>query len=435
MANTGNPPTNPPGSNLDILFINELHEEIEQNWPGIEARKLLVQYCTENELLDAAAGAALELQQLVPHDADVKQWCRDLGLHLAQPPPPSSNSAHKAASTPEHSGAAEAELAHGYVALRSRAQSLLRLSQNLRQQKEVTAHCDKHIPVLAALADGRISSAIRARPPGSVRAVARSMEANPNRALDIAVIDLTDMARWLKSPKSGSFPLDNDAAREALAKRMHALIAALPNKLQLHASSALMHVEHEVLNRTYVCNETMYGDPVANISREHFWVSEDGYAWDMEELAQALVSNGGVMRNPLNRQLFTPDDIRAILQHPLGKRLAALQIEQEKMLQGIRPKTIKKLDTLATAFLDDMDDDQVSSRHAVDEFLAYVATLPRAEQEAIDSLRVPAKDSHTNQPFDTSIGEAVRDAQGNRLCFHKAGDLLRQAVKHLRQKG
>lgn len=66
--------------------------------------------------------------------------------------------------------------------------------------------------------------------------------------------------------------------------------------------------------------------------------------------------------------------------------------------------------------------------------MAYMATLPMAEQTALDKLRVPATDSHTGQKFDTSIGESVRDAQGNRICFHKTGDLLRQAVVHLRAK-
>jgi hypothetical protein len=74
------------------------------------------------------------------------------------------------------------------------------------------------------------------------------------------------------------------------------------------------------------------------------------------------------------------------------------------------------------------------SRHAVDDFIAYMATLPVAEQTALDKLRVPATDSHTGQKFDTSIGESVKDAQGNRICFHKTGDLLRQTVVHLRKK-
>jgi hypothetical protein len=102
------------------------------------------------------------------------------------------------------------------------------------------------------------------------------MEGKPDEAVDIAVTDLEDMARWLSSPASQSSPLDNDAVREALVKRVKTLAAALPDDLKPHASTALMHVEHEVLRRTYVCKETMYGDPVAEIPRSHFLVTEDG---------------------------------------------------------------------------------------------------------------------------------------------------------------
>src|SRR5204863_9577748 len=99
--------------------------------------------------------------------------------------------------------------------------------------------------------------------------------------------------------------------------------------------------------------------------------------------------------NPLSRQMFTPNDVRAIVQHPLGNRLAALQVEQSMLSQGLRPKTIEQLENLARVLLEDMSLDSIPSRQAVDGFLAYVATLPQAEQKAIDVLRVPAKDSHT----------------------------------------
>ena len=240
------------------------------------------------------------------------------------------------------------------------------------------------------------------------------------------------MARWLRSNRSPN--LDNDAVRDALVKRVGALSASLVEELQPYASLALMHIEHEVLGRTYMCTETMLGDPVADIPRSKFWASEDGYAWDMEELVQALKANSGVMRNPLSRQLFTPNDVRAIVSHPLGGSLAALQIEQSKLAQGVRPETIDKLETLAAALLADMSLDQVPSRHAIDEFLAYVARLPKAEEKAVDKLRVAARDSHTGQPFDVSIGEAVRDALGNRVCLHKTGDFLSQAARYLRNR-
>ena len=79
---------------------------------------------------------------------------------------------------------------------------------------------------------------------------------------------------------------------------------------------------------------------------------------------------------------------------------------------------------LAKVLLEDQSADQIPTRHAVDQFFAYVATLPKAEQKAIDQLRVPARDSHTGQAFDGSIGDSLRDAQANRTCFHKTGGYL-----------
>lgn len=88
---------------------------------------------------------------------------------------------------------------------------------------------------------------------------------------------------------------------------------------------------------------------------------------------------------------------------------------------------------MSAVLLADMSLDQMESRHVVDGFLGYVATLPESEQQALDRLRVPAKDSHTGQAFDTSIGEAVRDAKANRVCIHKTGDFLQQAARYLKR--
>lgn len=156
-------------------------------------------------------------------------------------------------------------------------------------------------------------------------------------------------------------------------------------------------------------------------------------AGDMDELAQAITSNGGIMRNPLSKQMFTSADIRAIIRHPLGKGLAALQVEQSKLKLGVRPNTVSELDRLAKVLLEDMSENQIPSRTAVEHFVAYLATLPDSEQRAVDGLKVPAKDSHTFMEYDSTIGDAVRDAQANKVCFHKTGDFLSQAVKHLRK--
>lgn len=427
MAASSSPP--------DMSLINELFEAIERNPAAVEARKLLVQTLVSAGWLDAARDGVQELLQLDPNDPDVQTWSNTLGKQ----PPDSTPSAPVTAepSAPEMIELAQQGPPSEHGKLRARVRLVLQDIPLLRDLVKAKAppNLEKVPPDAGLVATGRSSTSPRTRQPrnNSARSVARAMERDPDKAVDTAVADFAEIARWLRSSASQSAPLDNDAIRDALVKRVHLLAAPLPRELKPYAFTALMHAEHEFLQRTYVNNETMLGDPVADIPRDHFWVSEDGYAWDMEELAQAITSNSGVFRNPLSRILFTPSDVRAILDHPLGRGLSALRTEQGKLSKGVRPETIEQLERVSTVLLEDMSNDQVPSRHAVDEFLVYTAMLPEAEQRAIDKLRVSAKDSHTGQPFDVTIGEAVRDAQGNRVCFHKTGDFLRQAAAHLRQ--
>jgi hypothetical protein len=71
----------------------------------------------------------------------------------------------------------------------------------------------------------------------------------------------------------------------------------------------------------------MLGDEVSDIPRANFYVTEDNYAWDMDELAQAITANEGIMRNPLSKEIFTSKDIKGILLHPLGQGLGALAVK------------------------------------------------------------------------------------------------------------
>ena len=288
-----------------------------------------------------------------------------------------------------------------------------------KKDSKVSARFEKHIPDLVAISDGRISSVVRAKQPGSVKSVARSMQSKPKEAGDIAFQDLEDMARWLSSPINASLELDNDGIRETLVTRVQSLATVLPEKMKPTVSTALMHIEHEVLRRKYISGDTtMLGDLVSDIPRENFYVTEDGYAWDIDELVQSIKSNGGVMRNPISKQMFTTDDIKAIVQHPLGKSLAAMEIEQNKLKLGVRPKTIEQLDKLQTVLLEDQTAESIPSRHAVEAFMAFLATLPQAEQSSLDKLRVPATDSHTGAKFDTSIGDAVLPSSSRSNTSH-----------------
>jgi hypothetical protein len=131
--------------------------------------------------------------------------------------------------------------------------------------------------------------------------------------------------------------------------------------------------------------------------------------------------------------MFSSEDVEAIVKHPLGGILAAAQVEQKSLANGIRQSTITKLENLSAALLADQSTDQAPTRLALDVFMQYTATLPKNEKDAIDKLRVPAVDSHTGQKFDGSIGETLRDAISNKTCAHKAGDLVGQAAKYLKK--
>ncbi len=467
----------------DMSLISDLLDAIDHDPTAIEPRKLMMQQYKDVGWLDAAKEAARELCKIDPNDNDALACLSILDPIVTNPGPYVQPSAtpYKPVVPPRISDpeSGRASLVQGCNSLRDRAKKLqdeLRNLQNLQDQQGNTNYFDKHILEVAAIVDGQFSTIARGKlptsgktpcnggqpnsdgkssgdgQPGSVRSTANAMGAKPNEALEIAISDLMDMVRWLQSKKRssssnirratastlpGAWPETNsssaDDMRDTVVKRVQALEAALPSKLRFHAASALMHVEHEVLARTYVNHETMVScEPISDIPRDHFWVSEDGYAWDMEELAQAITSKSGVMRNPLSMQMFTPHDVRSIVKHPLGKGLAALQMDQSKLSKGVRPKTVDRLENLGKVLLQDQSTDQIPSRHAVDEFLTYVATLPDAEQDAIERLRVPANDSHTGQGFDTTIGEAVQDAQANRVCSHKTGDFLSQAARYLR---
>lgn len=107
-------------------------------------------------------------------------------------------------------------------------------------------------------------------------------------------------------------------------------------------------------------------------------------------------------------------------------------MEQSKLKRGVRSQTIDELDRLAKVLLVDVSEDGKPSHVSIDALVSYLETLPSEEEEAIDDLKVPATDSHTGIAFDTTIGGAVKDVEGNRICSHKAGDLLVQAVKFLK---
>lgn len=474
---------NPPGpSNMatsgttgsgepDMALVSELLEEVSRHPPAIAARKLLVEHYVSVGWLDAATDDIKDLKRLEPQDPDVIRLAQILERRPEPPAPePVKRDRTSAKSTlikaapksikrksqppPQLSGNLDAtrkDLTDGYQTLRAKAKflliDLLHL-QNLQKKNGITP--SKDTARIQAIVEGqKVDNSSRTGTPGSARATARLIQANQEKATELAIVDLEETMRWVREPNGKLSGADDDAVRDALVQRMHSLESALPEELRVHCELALMHVVHENLDKTYTNDETMLGDSVQDIPREEFYVTEDNFAWDMSELVQAITANGGVMRNPLSKQMFTPKDVKGILVHPQGRQLAALQVQQHEMSKGVRPDTITHMEKLAKILLDDQSSDSMPSRHAIDEFLAYIATckptwsrrvvatlivtVPELEQKAIDGFKCPATDSHTRQAYDSTIGEAVRDAKGNRVCFHKTGDFIKQAAVHLRK--
>jgi len=302
---------------------------------------------------------------------------------------------------------------------------------------------------LRLISKGNVSGAIPIPRPGSVREIARKIMASPGRCIELIVEDFEAVVYWASCQVP---PLEKDIVRERLVKRKNLLEACLPESMQQKCVAALRQIEREYLERKYVNSETMLGSKIEDIPKANFFVSEDNYAWDMQELTSAITANDGVMRNPLSKQMFSDSDIRTILEHPIGQQLKPLQLAQSQLRKGVRPETIDKIDKLGRVMLNDKSIDTAPSRLAMDEFLAYVATLPDAEQKTINQLKIPAVDGFTKQPFDYSIGESVKDAKANTTCFHKVkthnpkkifgkrltrvkvGDFLSQASAYLRKQ-
>jgi len=397
----------------DMALIGELLEEITRNPPAIGARKLLVEHYMAVGWLEAATDHAKELKSLVPKDSDVTEFLEVLQKE-PEPPAPEKRAVSIHSKSPsvyskpvveariwdpklgryakpgvvkqekkttvslnvsrgDDLKPAQKELTQGYQVLRAKAKFVMADLINLKAlQKKAGLPHSANTPKVQAIAGGHTTTTSTASgPPGSARSMARVVKEEPSEATGLAITDLESIITWRRSQPSAT---DDDAIRDMLVKRVDAVQSALPDDLKLHCELALMHVEHEYLHRNYVNTETMLGDEVKDIPRANFYVTEDNYAWDMEELVQAISVGKGIMRNPLSKEMFTPKDIRGILVHPLGKSLAALAVQQKEMSKGVRMATIIQMETLARVLLEDQSADTIPSRKAVDEFLAYCAT-------------------------------------------------------------
>jgi hypothetical protein len=323
---------------------------------------------------------------------------------------------------------AEKELEEGYTALKLQAKLLRAEIAGVIGLGFTSLDDEEVLSNLEAISKGNVSTAVSIIQPPPVREVAREILKAKNKCQEIMIEDFEAFVQWATLTHPA---LEPDKVRERLVKRKTLLEAALPGSMEKCSAAALTHIERELLRKKYINTETMLGDKIEEISKQNFFVSEDNYAWDMDELAQALAANDGVMRNPLSRQLFSESDIRMILAHPLGQRLKPIQYAQSQLKKGVRPTTIDQIEKLGRIMLEEQSADAAPSRTAMDEFLAYLVTIPESEQMTIKSLKIPARDSFSGQAFDYTVGESVRDAKANTTCFHKVGhtDVVTSSIK------
>ena len=282
--------------------------------------------------------------------------------------------------------------------------------------------------------EGRVSSVVMPALPRPVRQLVRELQGDRQRCLDLIIDDFVEVAQWALEEDTSNKP-QIDVVRDRLRRRQTLLDALLPSGLEDLGRTAMMHVEHQLVHhgKKYANDKTMLLEDVADIAPANLLVTSDNYAWDMAELADALAVNSGVMRNPLTRDMFSEEDVRLILNHPLGERLRPMAVEQSKLKRGVRATTIERMDHLSKVMLEDQSAHASPTIEAIDVFMAYYHTLPETEKQTLRSLKLPAKDSHTGKAYDSAILEAIQDAKANRVCYHKVGDFLKQAAVALKK--
>ena len=443
----------------DLVLVNDLHEYIIANPTSAHPLRLLLQIYSKHGMITEAVQTAINLLETDKDGLDketynslspkVRDRLESFGLRRAPEGPHGSNVNASANAYPRSSRSSTARLILNAPA-RAFPKALPSLpclgSRRKNSYDEETEHSQSNRGshcLVSTRQDREKSeddydyhstyhSTQHSRPPPPIQTVADSMAADPPNSLKTAIDDLTSLINYTSSREPSA---TDDALRSACVTRTDSLASVLHPRYRYLASQALMHTTHESLNHTYANAETMVSmDPISSIPRERFFASEDNYAWDMAELVDALKANpAAALRNPLSRAPFTEQDVAGIIHHPLGRGLAATQVRQSELRRGLRAETIDKLGALARVLLED-EDGMEASREAMDEFAGYTATLPGPEKQALFDLRVPAVDRHTGWGYDASVGEMLRDAKGNAVCGHKAGDFLEQAVGFLRRE-
>lgn len=288
--------------------------------------------------------------------------------------------------------AMEREFTASHAELQQRARVLLAemrvvggLGPVANAEREEEERVEAAMEDLGALLSGRLSSVVCKRPPRPARAVAREVvvaafeEFDRPKALDVLVRDLGEVAEWATSqvvprevlpspstrqvedepPSAQEQPRPPNTAnsshsnasdsqnvvRQALATRQALVSASLPARIAPLSFDALTHFTHENGLAHYTNTHTFRGRvPIEGIPRERFFVTADGWAWDVRELAAELMHRGegadGVLRNPVTGAAFERDDVRRLVAHPFGRGLNVAGLDEEERRESEREEGV-----------------------------------------------------------------------------------------------
>ncbi|OAG10840.1 uncharacterized protein CC84DRAFT_1173176 [Paraphaeosphaeria sporulosa] len=362
-----------PNDQPDMNLIVKLLEDIQRHPPAFTVKTLLAQHYVSIGWFDAAVDYIAELKREAPGDAEMKPLEEFAHATKAENGVNSGNNSRK-------------DLVEGYRGLRQKAKGIINdLSRLQAQQRQIGTPISGLSARIQAILVGQVSSGIvTVRPAANPQLVVRAIQGNPEKGMDIVIADLQDDIYYQRA--------------QNWSRKGNASHAENPLRAWL-----FMHAEHENLRR-------------------RLNVTETNYAWDLSEPVQAITANGGVMRNPLGRDMFTPKDGRRILMSPHGKPLDQIQARQPEYSQGVSPETIQRLEELADVMLGEEERDQMTSRREIGDFQAYFTTLLDRKQKTVEAFRCPAYDTHTG------------DAKATELCIHKAGKFTTQVAAHLMKK-
>ncbi|KAK4178786.1 hypothetical protein QBC36DRAFT_323946 [Triangularia setosa] len=263
--------------------------------------------------------------------------------------------------TPDQRTALEHQFAGLHADLTSEARLLLgeikSIQHTLAGSLSETERDEDIIAFLQSLVHGKLSSALTPPMPSSrpgsdshirggkslrpIRTISRDIETRLGKqdrygAIEVAIDDLRTAVG-----NDGDYP--DDEREQRARERIELIQSAMPeeDKYDEFWAEVAMHLDHElpIPASAEYSNQTTFkaGVPVRQIPRERFLATNDGYAWDMGELAGEIIAKGGEFSNPVTGRKFEEEDIELLKGHMLGKSIddaVRAAAQQKEQIQG-----------------------------------------------------------------------------------------------------